>query len=478
MNVERFRENREAYVKVGIEGFDEILRGFPAGGLIVVSGSPGTGKTTLAASFIYNGIVKYGEPGVYASMIEDEKRFHHYMKSFGFDFEKLKEKGLFRYLALPTILGPGIGSSVNLILENIEMIGAKRLVIDSYTAISQMFKDQAEARTFLHTCFSKIIRQLDCTAILIREESSSGDKIEHGFEEFIADGLIHLKTDRIENRLIRELSILKMRGCQIEDPDICFTLYQGFKALPPTKITRLARPSYFKPLPDPANGYTTGIPDLDREIGGFPDKSIILIEADPMITQLEFISIWATAIASYIFKGIPCVYIPPGGTTSEDLRSILRKYGLGGGDLRKYLNFPLDEIETTTMAIPAKTSVEDSYQIFEKLRKCILTIRGWHEKPPIRIIGVDRLAHIFGELFTHIAYHGVDDTKKYGGLLIWILKPAYPWLAERLAPLADIHLRITRRHGCLLLHGIKPRTPLYAIRFEEGKMPPKLIPIM
>ena len=478
MNVERFRENQEVYIETGIEGFNEILRGFPRGGLIVVSGSPGTGKTTLAASFIYNGIVKYGEPGIYASMIEDEKRFHYYMKSFGFDFEKLKERGLFRYLALPTILGPGIGSSINLILENIEVIGAKRLVIDSYTAISQMFKDQAEARTFLHTCFSKIIKQLDCTTILIREERSSGDKAEHGFEEFIADGLIHLKTDRIENRLIRELSILKMRGCQIKNPDTCFTLHQGFRALPPTKITKLAWPSPFKPLPDPPNGYTTGIPDLDHEIGGFPDKSIILIEADPMITPLEFALIGATGIASYIFRGIPCVYIPSGGMTSEDLKSILRKCGLSDDYLRKYLKFPLDEIEIPTIAIPAKTSVEDSYQIFEKLRKYVLTIRGWHEKPPIRIIGVDRLAHIFGELFTHIAHHGVDDTKKYGGLLMWILKPAYPWLAERLAPLADIHLKITRRHGCLLLYGIKPRTPLYAIRFEEGKMPPKLIPIM
>ncbi|RLG07698.1 MAG: hypothetical protein DRN65_02975, partial [Thaumarchaeota archaeon] len=64
-------------------------------------------------------------------------------------------------------------------------------------------------------------------------------------------------------------------------------------------------------------------------------------------------------------------------------------------------------------------------------------------------------------------------------LMIWFLKPTRPGVSEKLAPLADIHLKIARRHGGILLYGIKPRTPLYAVQLDPtGETPtPKIIPI-
>jgi len=63
--------------------------------------------------------------------------------------------------------------------------------------------------------------------------------------------------------------------------------------------------------------------------------------------------------------------------------------------------------------------------------------------------------------------------------MFWLVKPIMPWIVERLAPIADMHLKITREHGCLLLYGIKPRTPLYAIQLKPDKTPPipDLIPV-
>jgi len=79
-------------VKTGIDGFGETVPGLPRGGIVIVSGNPGTGKTSFAASFVYNGAVKYREPGVYASLIEDERRFYSYMRGFGYHFEKLGDR--------------------------------------------------------------------------------------------------------------------------------------------------------------------------------------------------------------------------------------------------------------------------------------------------------------------------------------------------------------------------------------------------
>jgi len=53
-------------------------------------------------------------------------------------------------------------------------------------------------------------------------------------------------------------------------------------------------------------------------------------------------------------------------------------------------------------------------------------------------------------------------------------------LLRAVTPIADIHMRATRRHGCILLYGVKPRTPLYAVQPDpSGRTPiPSIIPIV
>ncbi|MEM4983217.1 MAG: ATPase domain-containing protein, partial [Candidatus Bathyarchaeia archaeon] len=80
-------------VPTGISGLDEVLGGgFPRGSLIILAGNPGTGKTIFSAIFLYNGIVNYGERGVYVSFAENREAFLSNMLSLGLDFERLEEE--------------------------------------------------------------------------------------------------------------------------------------------------------------------------------------------------------------------------------------------------------------------------------------------------------------------------------------------------------------------------------------------------
>ena len=456
-------------VKTGVDGFDEIVPGFPRGGIIIVSGSPGTGKTSFAASFIYNGAAKYGEPGVYASLIEDENRFHEYMHSFGYDFVELEKKGMFRYIALPTLLQEGMSASISMVLDVVESIKAKRLVIDSYTALSQMFRSRAEARTFLHTLISRIVKRLECTTILIKEEQA--EKKEYGFEDFVADAVIHLKTSRLEDKLLRELTIVKLRGSEVRLPDACFTLHGGFRVIKPLKIKEAKR--RYEPPPDPPGGYTSGIPDLDKEIGGFRDGSIILLEIDPKLAPRgEYHLILAPMVVSYVKRGRPCLIVPSGGVSSKDVREIAFRYGVSEEEYRRLVRVVDVERLKPLIARDRATLVEQFTSLLESLEK-------ESGKPPLKLIGMDRAAYLMGEEVLPIIYRAVDELRERGGLAIWVAKPTYPWFVERLAPLADIHLKIMRKHGCMLFYGIKPRTPLYAVQPDptEETLTPEIIPI-
>ena len=277
----------ELFTRTGIPGLDDVILGFPEGSLILVSGKPGSGKTIMGMTFIYRGALEAGEPGIYVSVYESKNRFIQLAKTLWMGFEKLEEKGLFKHIWIPITMEAGAATAINMILEQIEKMGAKRLVIDSITALKQQFKDPVEARIFLQTLLSRIIENLKCITLLIKEGDPLTGPLD--FEEYAADAVIHLEKDYFEGRPLRRLEILKLRGADIIFPRLVCTIHEGLKVIPCRETPRLKKPTqYVAPetwlLPDPPGAYTTGIPDLDREMGGYPQGSTILFEIDPRLT--------------------------------------------------------------------------------------------------------------------------------------------------------------------------------------------------
>jgi len=89
----------EDRVRTGIDGLDEMLQGgFPENHIVVVMGSFGTGKTTLALQYIIDGLKK-GEPCIFISLEEDKDSITRNAASFGWDLSGAIEKkklGLFK----------------------------------------------------------------------------------------------------------------------------------------------------------------------------------------------------------------------------------------------------------------------------------------------------------------------------------------------------------------------------------------------
>src|SRR5207249_10760994 len=64
-------------VQTGIPSLDKLIEGgLVPGDTTIVAGQPGTGKTTVGLQFLVHGAVKYGENGVYVSVIESGEKLY------------------------------------------------------------------------------------------------------------------------------------------------------------------------------------------------------------------------------------------------------------------------------------------------------------------------------------------------------------------------------------------------------------------
>jgi circadian clock protein KaiC len=95
----------KARVSSGIERLDSMLGGdgYYRGSSILVSGSAGTGKTSLAAAFV-DGACRRGERCLYFAYEESPKQIMRNMASIGYDLSRWDAKGLLQFRAVRSTL--------------------------------------------------------------------------------------------------------------------------------------------------------------------------------------------------------------------------------------------------------------------------------------------------------------------------------------------------------------------------------------
>ena len=92
-------------VSSGVPGFDELVEGgLLKDRLYVVSGPPGSGKTTFSSQFITQG-AKEGENCLYVTMHETKEELMQDMSDFEFGFDRAIKSDSIQFLNLVTESG-------------------------------------------------------------------------------------------------------------------------------------------------------------------------------------------------------------------------------------------------------------------------------------------------------------------------------------------------------------------------------------
>jgi len=205
-------------VETGVKGLDDmLLGGIPRGHSVLLAGSCGTGKTVIGFQFLFKGAEK-GETGVYISLLEPSDKALKNITALGFYNQKLIDKGALKVAEMTRDVRlrgtdfSDINELISIIRSVIEETKAKRVVIDSLTALCESIGDTKRIRDFVLELGLQLMN-LDCTTIMVSEIPPQTFKYSmYGVEEFIADGVILLGDFERKGELVRTLQVIKMRG--------------------------------------------------------------------------------------------------------------------------------------------------------------------------------------------------------------------------------------------------------------------------
>jgi len=197
----------------GNKQLDTLLDGgFLRNSMVLLAGNPGAGKTILSSNFIYDGALNHDEAGVYACFAETRKRLIQDMKKFDIDFEPMIRRRKVEVLDLSIGSETEVQSALNQIFEAITTLRAKRLVVDSISAMAMGLETEFEKRHLIRLLY-RLILKTGCTTLAITDIPWNTNRIGESIEEFVADGIILMEHSYDETgQLKRQLRITKMRG--------------------------------------------------------------------------------------------------------------------------------------------------------------------------------------------------------------------------------------------------------------------------
>jgi KaiC/GvpD/RAD55 family RecA-like ATPase len=212
-------------IRTGIPGFDSIISGgFREGRTIVLSGPPGSGKTTFGMQFLQSGAKDFDEPGVFVTLSESPSEIKNDFKAYGWDMQKLVDEGKMLIIdARPFKMEEGFvaldeslyrGETLpfmhltQLILSSIKRIDAKRIVVDSLTVLAMQYTNDFYTRQGLQGMIHALEDQR-CTSLLISENT---DPTRMPPEWYVSSGIVLLHHIRKGDSMERAIQVIKMRG--------------------------------------------------------------------------------------------------------------------------------------------------------------------------------------------------------------------------------------------------------------------------
>jgi circadian clock protein KaiC len=282
----------EADASTGVAGLDDIL----AGGLgrdrvYLLEGSPGTGKTTTAISFLRAG-AKLGEKTLYITLSETEDELRDTAHSHGWDlegvevFELVPPESLLDEQQQQSLLYSSdleLGETTRMIVEAVERIQPRRIVIDSLSEIRLLAQSSLRYRRQV-LALKHYFAKHGATVLLLDDLTTENlDKTVHS----VAHGVIRLEELAPEyGAERRRVRVIKYRGRKFRGGYHDFTIRTGGLEIYPRLVSAEHRTDFDR-SPQPS-----GLPGLDSILGGGVERGSSCLILGPAGTGKSLVALY------------------------------------------------------------------------------------------------------------------------------------------------------------------------------------------
>lgn len=324
-----------ARIDTGVPGLDEVLNGgLFSGGVYIVEGAPGCGKTILGNQICFHRAAA-GDSTVYITLLaESHTRMIAHLRGLGFFRADLIGKSIYFLSSFKILEETGLEGLLKSIRDTIRERSAAFVVLDGLISAEEFAESPREFKKFIHE-LQTVTGMSGCTMLLLSSTERGGSfRPEHT----MVDGIIELGDTLAGVQSLRHLLIRKMRGTsQLRGRHALDISDAGIKVRPRIE-TSLRRPSENEPPPPAVPRADLGIAALDEMLrGGLPGASSTIVVgpsgSGKTVLGLQFLAAGIPHEQVGLYVGF---YERPGSLIRKDLRL---GFGLAKAHAEKRVHF-------------------------------------------------------------------------------------------------------------------------------------------
>lgn len=345
--------------RTGIDGLDAVLKGGLARSRVfLLEGSPGTGKTTIAAQFLIAGAAR-GERSLYITLSETENELRATAASHGWSLEGIE---VFELVPPESLLDDEqqqsllyssdleLGETTRRIFEAFEKVQPARVVLDSLSEIRLLAQSSLRYRRQILALKHFFARQQTTVLMLDDLTTETLDKTVHS----VAHGVIRLEELAPEyGPERRRLRVIKYRGRHFRGGYHDFTIATGGVRVFPRLVAAEHRTDFKRET------LASDSKELNELLGGGVERGSSILILGPAGTGKSLLTL--TFVESAIKRGERAAMF----VFDEELGLLIeRALGLGV-DLQKMIDEKLLVLEQVDAAelTPGEFS--------ERVRHCV-----------------------------------------------------------------------------------------------------------